>query len=180
MLGVLVWAVKFWPLVPSLCMAAWKWNMVMLLDMITVENGWKRPKTTVMPSRFAIPPGMVLMCSHADSGECVILPQQAVQGDNLDSEIRRKQLYWRCSWTSIHAATFLEDELWVSQKYVETLMTLGEWRCFLVSGFIACIVYKYPNKLGHWQGRQVTQFLSLAEIQCIITLHFSYLTHEHL
>ena len=77
---VLMQAMKFWLPVLTLQMVACKWNMVMILDMIAVENGWQRSKTTVLTPGCPIPTGTVLKQSHSECRLCMILPEEVVQG----------------------------------------------------------------------------------------------------
>ncbi|KAG6373291.1 hypothetical protein JVT61DRAFT_6424 [Boletus reticuloceps] len=71
---------KFWPLVPSLQMVGYKWNIVTILNMIAVEHGWTHPKTTLLIPGCPIPVGTILKHSHGNCGHCVILPEEDVRG----------------------------------------------------------------------------------------------------
>ena len=169
--------VRFWPPVPSIRHAANKWNTVAILDMIAAENGWMRPRTTPLHHGCIIPADTVLKRSHSDSGEHVILPEHSVVGNGTEDIQKRHALSALRTWEELEKVTFSTEEKWVSQEYVQTLASLGEWRCFLVGGHIECIVHTVPDTSGRWRGRRVSTFLSLEEIRYAICLHSSYATY---
>ncbi|KAG6371157.1 hypothetical protein JVT61DRAFT_9933 [Boletus reticuloceps] len=115
---------KFWPLVPSLQMAGYKWNSVTILDMIAVEYGWTRPKTTLLTPGCPTPAGTILKCSHSDCGDFVILPEEDVRGTGTAATRERSQQNALCTWEELNARTSLPEQRWMSQDYVDCL-----WRC---------------------------------------------------
>lgn len=156
--------VKFWPPIPSVVMAAQKWNTVEILDMVAAANGWKRPQTTILTPGCTIPEGTVLKRSHSDCGESVILPGHSVKGDLEPAVTERSRLDGLRSWDVLNAKTFSDEQKWVSQEYVEALVTLGEWRCFIVGGHVSSVVHTV-NRGTHWEGKRVTRFKSLRQIR---------------
>ncbi|KIK76714.1 hypothetical protein PAXRUDRAFT_169022, partial [Paxillus rubicundulus Ve08.2h10] len=164
-LAVLMQVVWFWPPVPSMHMAAHKWNMVGVLDFIAKENSWCRPSTTQVMDSGPIPNGTVLKRSHSDCGEFVFLPPEAIKGDGREAEKEREYRQGLRNWEVLCESTHTEDETWVSQQYVDTLETLGEWRCFLVGGHIMNVVHTSKGMGGLWVGKRTSRFLSLQEIR---------------
>ena len=169
---VLMQVVKFWPPVPTLQMVARKWNTVAILDMIAVENGWRRPKTTVLTPGCAIPTGTVLKRSHSECGLCVILPEEVVR----DTEgVPSQELdMWKGlrTWDHLNARTTVTGQKWVSQEYVDTLVMFGEWRCFIVGGHVINVVHTIKEDDSDlWHGKRVWEFLSLAEIRYVACFH---------
>ncbi|KAF8452839.1 hypothetical protein L210DRAFT_846317 [Boletus edulis BED1] len=118
--------VSFWPPIPQVRAAAHKWSTTSMLDMIAAANGWQRPKTTVLTPGGVIPTGTMLKRSHSNCGDdFVILPPE--------SDLR--------SLSELKSRTSSGEQRWASQEYVETLKTLGEWRCFVLGGHIAFVVH---------------------------------------
>lgn len=167
-LAVLVQVVRFWPPVPSLQMAARKWNTVAVLDMIAAKNGWMRPRTTVLTPGCTIPGGTVIKRSHGECGNFVILPDTFIQGTGASSNAERVRLNGLRSWAHLHKTTHSDEQTWVSQEYVPTLVSLGEWRCFIVGGHVASVVHTRMGDEYIWRARRVWQFLSLREIRCVL------------
>ena len=178
---VLMQVVKFWPPVPSLQMAARKWSTVAILDMIAVEHGWLRPKTTVLTPGCEIPPGTVLKRSHSECGLSVILPEEAVRGTGgvASRECRmRKALR---TWDQLNARTTAPLQKWASQEYVDTLTMFGEWRCFIVGGHVINVVHTIKeDNCDLWHGERVWQFLSLAEIRYVPNAYHGWHSLERL
>lgn len=159
--------VKFWPPIPQVRTAAQKWPTCSILDMVAVANGWLRPKTILLTPGCAIPPGTVLKRSHSDCGKFVILPPESIVDNDASATGKRQLLAYLRSWPELVRKTHSEEQRWVSQQYVETLVTLGEWRCFLVGGHVASIVHTIHQHDGDWEGRRVWKFMSLREIKWV-------------
>lgn len=157
--------VKFWPPIPQVRAAAQKWPTISILDTVAAANGWQRPKTVALTIGDVIPPGTVLKQSHSDRGDSVILPPESVVGDDAAARRERRRLTRLRSWNELAQRTYFEEQTWVSQDYVETLTTLGEWRCFIVGGHIASVVHTIHEPHSDREGKRVWQFRSLREIR---------------
>ncbi|KAG6369439.1 hypothetical protein JVT61DRAFT_14857 [Boletus reticuloceps] len=166
-LSALMQVAKFWPPVPSLQMAGYKWNTVAILDMIAVKHGWRRPKTTLLTPGCPIPAGTVLKRSHSDCGDFVILPEEDVRGTGAAATSERDRRNALRTWEELNARTSSPEQRWVSQDYVDSLAVFGEWRFFIVGGHVICTVHtmKMDDDNDVWHGRRVWQFRSLAEIR---------------
>ncbi|KAF9230949.1 hypothetical protein BU15DRAFT_82991 [Melanogaster broomeanus] len=163
-LSMLMRVVHIWPPVPSVRMAAHKWRTVRIMEMAAYANGWQRPHTDILTDSCEIREGTILKRSHSNCGNHVILPEQVITGSSVSENEAHQQLRAQRSWTHLNANTHSGDEQWVSQEYVETLRTLGEWRCFLVGGHIINIVHTFEDEDGNWVGRRAWRFMSLKEI----------------
>ncbi|KAG6380436.1 hypothetical protein JVT61DRAFT_8574 [Boletus reticuloceps] len=162
---ILARVVKFWPPIPQVRTAAHKWLTTPILDMIAAANGWRRPKTTVLTPGGVIPTGTMLRRSHSNYGDFVILPPESVVGDGAVADKKRRQLEGHRSWSELKSRTSSGEQRWASQEYVETLKTLGEWRCFVLGGHIALVVHTIYKPDEHWEGKRVWQFKSLRQIR---------------
>lgn len=121
-----------------------------LLGIIADRTGNPSPRTeTVAPNAIMIPTDTVLKRSNSDSGNHVILP---------NNRPRRTLLFLQDN--SPHG------ELWLSQEFIPTLQTMGEWRVFIVNGHIIHAIHTYKAASGHgWIARPATLFWSLNDIQ---------------
>lgn len=157
--------VPLWPPVPSLRMAAQKWNTIKILEMAALANNWSRPRTDIMHPACDIPADTVLKRSHSECGEQVLMPEQSAVGSGGAVDRIRKNLNATRTWSKLNARTHSTDQKWASQEYIETLITIGEWRFFLVGGHVENIVHTIKGKDGLWIGRRVSSFLSFHELR---------------
>lgn len=146
-------------------MAGHKWKTVKILEMAARANGWSRPRTDILERSREIPAGTVLKRSHSDCGEYVVMPEQSVSGSGAAADRSRQRLNAMRTWSHLDDRTYSEEERWVSQQYVETLITVGEWRFFLVGGHVENIVHTFHAPDGNWLGRRVSSFLTLGELR---------------
>lgn len=146
-------------------MAGQKWKTVKILEMAASRNGWSRPRTDILEPHCDIPPGTVLKRSHSDCGEFVIMPEQSIIGSGGAVDRARQRLNAMRAWSYLDERTFTGHEMWASQEYIDTLITLGEWRFFLVGGHVTNVVHTFHAPDGNWVGRRVSTFLTLAELR---------------
>ncbi|KAF8425023.1 hypothetical protein L210DRAFT_865476 [Boletus edulis BED1] len=148
-LSVLTSCVPIWPPVPSLRVAGNKAKLVTLLDRIAAEQGWPRPRTTRLTVDQPLPIDTVLKRTHSDCGADVILPE--------------KELASRRTWQFLKERTTSREQVWISQEFVPTLRSLGEWRVYLVGGRIVNVMHTIDE--DHiFTGTRVDRFLCLREI----------------
>lgn len=147
----------------------------MMLDMVAVSHGWKRPRTTMLKPGCLIPRDTVLKRSHSDGGYHVIFPEQSVKGNGRTEMEARQDLNDLRDWSILNARTSSPEQRWVSQEYVDTLITCGEWRCFVVGGRIVSVLHTVKTPEDNiWHGQRVWQFLTLKEIRCVKLVSENY------
>jgi hypothetical protein len=133
--------------------------------MASHANHWSRPRTTILERPCDIPTDTVLKRSHSECGEHVIMPVTLAGGSGGAADRYRKSINAMRTWSNLDARTHSGDEKWASQEYIETLVTVGEWRFFLIGGHVDNIVHTIKGKDGLWIGRRVSSFLTLAELR---------------
>lgn len=153
-------------------MAARKWNTVAILDMIADKNGWRRPKTTLLTRGCHIPVDTVLKRSHSDCGEFVIMPEEPLKTSGTATKWPRGVQRLLHTWEELDARTNAPEQRWVSQEYVDTLVKIGEWRCFLVGGHVMNVVHTMKMDEASWHGKRISNFLTLAEMRYVASADY--------
>ncbi|KIK78084.1 hypothetical protein PAXRUDRAFT_17080 [Paxillus rubicundulus Ve08.2h10] len=161
--------VPLWPPIPTVRVAGQKWRTVKMLEMAALANNWNRPSTKILLHPCEIPRDTVLKCSHSDCGEYVIMPEWTVAGSTSVDIAKHTEIGKKRAWLYLEAHTHSPEEQWASQEYVETLVTLGEWRFFLVGGHVENIVHTIKGVDGNWTGKWVCSFLQLSELRDLWT-----------
>ena len=124
-----------------------------ILGIIANRLGNLHPHTVVLDVRKmegnSIPKNTVLKRSNSDCGHHVIFPND-----------RRKRMLSNLQENSV------DGETWISQEFVPTLQTVGDWRVFVVNGRILHVVHTYKSEEnGAWVGNEAISFWSLEEIR---------------
>lgn len=104
----------------------------------------------------------VLKRANSDAGLHVILPHQR-RDRNLENL----------------KALSPNGERWLMQEYVETLITVGEWRVFVVNGHPIHTAHTFKTESG-WRAEPATSFWSLRDIEYVERIYHSVsyiLTH---
>ncbi|KAI6042295.1 hypothetical protein EDC04DRAFT_2601082 [Pisolithus marmoratus] len=69
-------------------------------------------------------------------------------------------------WTWKYLICCINDkEIWMSQEYVDTLATIGEWRAFIIGGKILLVIHMQKKSDGTWIGTPIELFMTGMEIQ---------------
>lgn len=120
-----------------------------LLDMISGRSNALRPKTVVLCRDGPdIKPDTVLKRSNSDCGHHVVFPDER-----------------RMRTTDYIQSLSPCGEMWLMQDYVPTLVTLGEWRTFIVNGAVIHTVHTCKRSgTDGWKAKLATSFWSLDEI----------------
>ncbi|KAI6096125.1 hypothetical protein F5141DRAFT_1221064 [Pisolithus sp. B1] len=149
---LLVQLTQFWPPIEQIREAGRKWPMICHYKVIAQIKGAYSPRTTILSDGAKIPENTVLKRANSDCGKHVILPTAAP-----------KYRMWRYLKSCIN-----DEEIWMSQEYVETLTTLGEWRAFIIGGRIISMVHTHKRSDGMWSGTPTESFMTCEEIHELI------------
>ena len=96
-----------------------------------------------------------------------MLPASSVEGDDTHAEKKRMDLASKRTWEYLQSRTTASDQVWLSQEFVPTLRSLGEWRVYLVGGRIMNVMHTI--EVGRvCSGRRVDRFLCLKEIRQVL------------
>ena len=91
-----------------------------------------------------------------------------MKGNDERARQHRRHLNGLRTWDELNARTSTPEQRWVSQEYIDTLVSFGEWRCFLVGGHVINVVHTLKlDDDDTWLGQRVWQFRSLAEIRYV-------------
>ncbi|KAI6025432.1 hypothetical protein EDC04DRAFT_2606310 [Pisolithus marmoratus] len=140
--------VQFWPPAEQIKQAGKKWPTIISLQLMAQMNHEYFPRTVVLKDGTAIEESTVLKRSNSDCGKYVILPTAAA-----------KYRTWKYLKSCIN-----NKEIWMSQEYVDTLATIGEWRTFIIGGKILSVVHTQKKSDGKWIGTPTESFLTGTEI----------------
>lgn len=161
--------VTIWPPPFQIELAGDKLQTMALLDRIAADRGWKRPYTRVIRDGEPIPIDGVLKRSHSDCGSQVLLPEQSASDAPKWKRRKRTLELAACrNWNSLRERTTSARQSWMCQEYVPSLLTLGEWRFFVVGEHIVSVVHTIKcMDSGEWIGQPVTGFYTMSEIRYV-------------
>ncbi|KAI6020597.1 hypothetical protein EDC04DRAFT_2607394 [Pisolithus marmoratus] len=141
--------VQFWPPTEQIKQAGKKRPMIVSLQLIAQMNHEYFPWTVMLKDSTAIEESTILKQSNSDCGKHVILPTAAA-----------KYQTWKYLKSCIN-----DNEIWMSQEYVDMLATIGEWRTFIIGGKILSVVHMQKKSNGKWIRTPIESFLTGMEIQ---------------
>ena len=121
--------ILIWPPPPQVEQVAKKDILIGHMDRISQQMGTMRPETKKLARGDPIPTGTVLKRTHSDSGQHVILPA---------SEYRQ--------WSNMEQGP--PEAQWLSQEFVPTLRSIGEWRVVIVNLTIQYVTHTLAAKDG--------------------------------
>lgn len=126
-----------------------------MLAIIAKESNRPHPSTSVLDlatlTDVTMPDDTVLKRGNSDCGTHVLFPSNRTRRRRCVADLQAMSPF---------------GELWLSQEFIPTLQTIGEWRVFIVNGSIIHTIHtcKVDDGVG-WAARQVMSFWSLNEIR---------------